>query len=270
MSGGIAQQFPDLRFEGPDGDGVLQLVLDRPGRKNAVSAAMHGQLGAVWPQLEQEADVAAVLVRGADDAFSAGGDFELLQAMVNDEKVRIRTLEETRAILVNMVGFTKPVVSAINGAAVGAGLAVALLADISIAGEAARLTDGHVRIGLAAGDHAALLWPLLCGMAKAKRYLLLPEMIDGREAERIGLVSQCVPDAELLPRAEDVARRLALSSPTAIRWTKRSMNGWLQQALPIFDTSVALEFLGLAGAEAREGVQALKEKRPPNFRGGQA
>lgn len=264
----IAEQFPDLKFEGPDGDGVLQIVLDRPGRKNAVSAAMHGQLATVWPRLEQEAEVAAVLVRGAGDAFSAGGDFELLREMIDDEAVRIRTLEETRAILVNMINFSKPVVSAINGAAVGAGLAVALLADISIAGEAARLTDGHIRIGLAAGDHAALLWPMLCGMAKAKRYLLLPEVIDGREAERIGLVSECLPDDELLPRAEDVARRLALSSPTAVRWTKRSMNGWLQQALPIFDTSVALEFLGLSGSEAREGVQALEEKRRPNFRAG--
>jgi enoyl-CoA hydratase len=264
----IAEQFPDLKFEGPDGDGVLQIVLDRPGRKNAVSAAMHGQLATIWPRLEQEAEVAAVLVRGAGDAFSAGGDFELLREMIDDEAVRIRTLEETRAILVNMINFSKPVVSAINGAAVGAGLAVALLADISIAGEAARLTDGHIRIGLAAGDHAALLWPMLCGMAKAKRYLLLPEVIDGREAERIGLVSECLPDDELLPRAEDVARRLALSSPTAVRWTKRSMNGWLQQALPIFDTSVALEFLGLSGSEAREGVQALEEKRRPNFRAG--
>jgi enoyl-CoA hydratase len=264
----IAEQFPDLKFEGPDGDGVLRIVLDRPGRKNAVSAAMHGQLATIWPRLEQEAEVAAVLVRGAGDAFSAGGDFELLREMIDDEAVRIRTLEETRAILVNMINFSKPVVSAINGAAVGAGLAVALLADISIAGEAARLTDGHIRIGLAAGDHAALLWPMLCGMARAKRYLLLPEVIDGREAERIGLVSECLPDDELLPRAEDVARRLALSSPTAVRWTKRSMNGWLQQALPIFDTSVALEFLGLSGSEAREGVQALEEKRRPNFRAG--
>lgn len=227
---------------------------------------MHGQLGTVWPQLEHEADVAAVLVRGAGDAFSAGGDFELLEAMADDEAVRIRTLEETRSILVNMINFSKPVVSAINGSAVGAGLAVALLADISIAGDGARLLDGHTRIGVAAGDHAALLWPLLCGMAKAKRYLLLPEVIDGREADRIGLVSECVGDDELLPRAEDVARRLALSSPTAIRWTKRSMNGWLQQALPIFDTSVALEFLGLAGSEAREGIQAVQERRQPNFR----
>jgi enoyl-CoA hydratase len=264
----IAEQFPDLRFDGPDSDGVLQIVLDRPTRKNAVSSAMHGQLGTVWPQLEQEADVAAVLVRGAGDAFSAGGDFDLLQAMADDEVVRIRTLEETRSILVNMINFSKPVVSAINGSAVGAGLAVALLADISIAGEAARLLDGHIRIGLVAGDHAALLWPLLCGMAKAKRYLLLPEAIDGREAERIGLVSECVPDSRLLPRAEDVARQLALSSPIAIRWTKRSMNGWLQQALPIFDTSVALEFLGLSGSEAREGIRALQEKRQPSFRKG--
>lgn len=257
----LADDFTALRLEGPDADGVLTIVLDRPERKNAVDAAMHGELATIWPQLEREKDVGAVLVRGAGDAFSAGGDFEMLEEMVEREEARLRVLEETRAIVVNMLGFSKPVVSAITGPAVGAGLAVALLADISIASESARLLDGHTRIGVAAGDHAALLWPLLCGMAKAKRYLLLPEAIDGREAERIGLVSECVPEERLLPRAEEVAHQLASSSPGAIRWTKRALNGWLHQAVPAFDASVAFEFLGFAGSDAREGLRELREQR---------
>src|SRR2546422_9039257 len=107
----------------------------------------------------------------------------------------------------NLINCSKPVVAAINGAAVGAGLALAILADISIAAASARLIDGHTRLGVAAGDHAAIIWPLLCGMAKAKYYLLTADFLDGREAERIGLVSLCVPGAEVLPKALDVDRK---------------------------------------------------------------
>src|SRR5205814_7856720 len=165
----------------------------------------------------------------------------------------------------NMINLDKPVVSAINGAAVGAGLVVALLADVSIISATARLTDGHTRLGVAAGDHAAIIWPLLCGMAKAKYYLLTADFLDGQEAERIGLVSLCVPAAELLPKAFEVADKLAQGSQQAIRWTKKSLNNWLRMAGPIFDNSMALELLTFMGDDVREGLQAIREKRPPKF-----
>ncbi|HSE96575.1 MAG TPA: enoyl-CoA hydratase-related protein, partial [Methylomirabilota bacterium] len=152
-----------------------------------------------------------------------------------------------------------------NGVAVGAGLVVALLADVSIAAETARFTDGHTRLGVAAGDHAAILWPLLCGMAKAKYYLLTSEFLDGREAERIGLVSLCVPPDEVMSRAGAVADGLARGSQRSIRWTKRALNNWLRQAGPIFDQSLALEMLTFMDADVREGVRAIREKRPPRF-----
>jgi enoyl-CoA hydratase len=156
-------------------------------------------------------------------------------------------------------------VSAINGAAVGAGAAVALLADVSIAGHRAKIIDGHTKLGVAAGDHAAVIWPLLCGMAKAKYHLMLCNTIDGVEAERIGLVSLAVPDDELLNKAREVACTLAAGSPTALAWTKRSLNHWLRAAWPAFEHSLALEVLGFAGNEAREGLAAMKEKRAPQF-----
>ena len=140
-----------------------------------------------------------------------------------------------------------------------------LLADISIATKTAKIVDGHTRLGVAAGDHAAIVWPLLCSMAKAKYYLLLCEPISGEEAERIGLVSLAVNDDELLPKAYEVADRLAAGSPTAIRWTKYALNNWLRQAGPNFDTSLALEFMGFGGPDVREGVASLREKRPPDF-----
>ena len=142
---------------------------------------------------------------------------------------------------------------------------MALLADVSIISETARLTDGHTRLGVAAGDHAAIIWPLLCGMAKAKYYLLTSEFLDGREAERIGLVSLCVAPDRVMDTAREVARRLARGSQPSIRWTKRALNNWLRQAGPIFDQSLALEMLTFMHPDVREGVRAIREKRPPAF-----
>jgi enoyl-CoA hydratase len=142
---------------------------------------------------------------------------------------------------------------------------LAILADISIAARSAKLIDGHTKLGVAAGDHAAIIWPLLCGMAKAKYHLLLCEPVTGEEAERIGLVSLAVPDADLPARAMDVAVRLAEGAPNAIRWTKYALNNWLRAAGPIFDASLGMEFLGFSGPELPEGTAALREKRPPRF-----
>src|SRR5437763_8778950 len=154
-----------------------------------------------------------------------------------------------------------------RGPAVGAGLVCGLLADVSIASKDVRIIDGHTRLGVAAGDHAAIVWPLLCGMAKAKYHLLTCQPLSGEEAERIGLVSLCVDDDELHERALAVARQLAAGSQSAIRWTKYTLNNWLRQAGPLFDASLALEFFGFGGPDVREGIAALREKRRPEFTG---
>ena len=152
-----------------------------------------------------------------------------------------------------------------RGPAVGAGLVCGLLADISLATPEARIIDGHTRLGVAAGDHAAIVWPLLCGMAKAKYYLLLCEPLSGAEAERIGLISQVVPDAELDAKAVEIAGKLADGPAHAIRWTKHTLNHWLRTAGPAFDASAALEMLGFTGPEPREGLAAHREKRKPKW-----
>lgn len=164
-----------------------------------------------------------------------------------------------------MIECDTPVVSAINGVAVGAGLAVALLADISVIAEDARFTDGHLRLGVAAGDHAVAIWPLLCGMAKAKYYLLTADFLDGREAERIGLVSKAVPRDDVLPTALDIAERLARGPRDATRLTKRALNHWMRQSLPAFEASLAYEMLNFLGPDAAEGLAALRERRAPDF-----
>jgi enoyl-CoA hydratase len=247
--------------------GIIRLTLDTPGRLNAVGAEMHGQLAAVWPELDADPDVGVVIVRGAGEAFSAGGDLELVEDIADDFETRARVFEEARALVYNIINCSTPVVSAMHGPAVGAGLVVGLLADISIAARSARIIDGHTRLGVAAGDHAAIVWPLLCGMAKAKYYLLLCEPVSGEEAERVGLVSMCVDDGELDDAALSVARKLAAAPSTAIRWTKYSLNNWLRLAGPSFDASLAMEFLGFTGPDVREGIASLREKRRANFRG---
>jgi enoyl-CoA hydratase len=197
--------------------------------------------------------------------FSAGGDFRMIEGIIRDFEARTRAWREARDIVYNIINCGKPIVSAMRGVAVGAGLVCGLLADISIASKECRIIDGHTRLGVAAGDHAAIIWPLLCGMAKAKYYLLLCDQLLGAEAERIGLVSLAVEDAELDGKAVEIATRLAEGAQSAIRWTKYSLNNWLRQAGPAFDTSLALEMLGFTGPEAAEGLAAHLEKRKPAF-----
>lgn len=245
--------------------GVLRVVISAPDRLNAVDATGHRELAEIWRDIDADDEVKAVVVRGEGTAFSAGGDLAMIEDMMADHAVRARVLREARDIVYNVVNCAKPVVSAIQGPVVGAGLAVALLADISVAGRSAKIIDGHTRLGVAAGDHAAIIWPLLCGMAKAKYHLLLCEPMTGAEAERIGLVSLCVDDAEVHDRALEIAGRLASGSAEAIQLTKLALNNWIRQAGPTFDASLALEFFGFAGPDPQEGVRAIREKRAPRF-----
>jgi enoyl-CoA hydratase len=189
----------------------------------------------------------------------------MVQRMAGNYDQVASMLTEMSDLVYNMINCEKPVVSAINGVAVGAGLVVALLSDISICAEDARLGDGHVKLGVAAGDHAAIIWPLLAGFAKARYYLLTGEMLTGTEAERIGMVSKALPRDKVLAEALEIAQTLATGSQLAIRWTKRALNNWLKAAGPIFDQSAAYEMLCFMGPDVVEGAAALREKRAPRF-----
>jgi enoyl-CoA hydratase len=256
--------YQRLKFDWPE-ERILRITMDNPGRLNSADAVMHGELVRVWRDIDEDSRVNAVIIRGAGEAFSSGGDLDLVKEMTEDFGTLTRVWKEARDLVYNIINCSKPLVSAMQGPAVGAGLVAGVLADISIAGKTARIIDGHTRLGVAAGDHAAIVWPLLCGMAKAKYYLMLCEAVSGEEAERIGLVSLCVDDAEVQDKALEVARKLAKGSPTALRWTKYALNNWFRMAGPTFDTSLALEFMGFMGPDAREGLTSLKEKRRPNF-----
>jgi enoyl-CoA hydratase len=244
---------------------VLRITMSKPDRLNAIDQPTHLELAEIWRDIDSDPDTSAVIVTGAGRAFSAGGDLDMANDIASDFTKRSQGWKEARDLVYNLINCSKPIVSAMRGPAVGAGLAVGLLADISIAAKNARLIDGHTRLGVAAGDHAALIWPLLCGMAKAKYYLLLCEPLTGEEAERIGLVSMAVEDGELDAVALKIAVRLAEGAPAAIRWTKYALNNWLRSAGPTFDTSLALEFLAFSGLDVKEGIASLREKRAAAF-----
>ncbi|SIT41703.1 Enoyl-CoA hydratase [Paraburkholderia piptadeniae] len=261
-------QYEDFQFVLFDRhpDGVLVVTLNRPEVMNATNNRMHWELTKVWGVVSEDPLVKVVVVTGAGDrAFSAGGDLSVVEEMSNSQEATLRVMKEASDLVYNMLACDKPIISAINGTAVGAGLVVALLADVSVMAEDAKLTDGHARLGVSAGDHAAIVWPILCGMAKAKYYLMTAEFIDGKEAERIGLVTFCSPREEVLSRSVAIAANLARGSQAAIRATKQSLNNWMRMAGPVFDNSLAMEMLCFLGPDVKEGLAALRGKRQADF-----
>jgi len=246
--------------------GIVEIVMGEEGAKlSTATAGMHAELARIWLDVDRDPETRVAILRGAGKGFSAGGDLAMVEQITTDFAARARVWREARDLVYNVINCSKMVVSAMHGPAVGAGLVAGLLADVSIAARNARIIDGHTRLGVAAGDHAAIVWPLLCGMAKAKYYLLTCEQISGEEAERIGLVSLCCEEGELQAKALEVARKLAAGAQTALRWTKHSLNNWLRMAGPAFDASLALEFLGFSGPEVKEGIASHREKRKPSF-----
>ncbi|MGI9373370.1 MAG: enoyl-CoA hydratase/isomerase family protein [Hyphomicrobiales bacterium] len=256
--------YTSLKFNRPE-KGILEVIFSNPGRLNSLDENGHGECARVWPEISLDDDTSVVVLRGEKGAFSAGGDLDMVREMTQDWKTRMRVWKEASDLVYNVINCTKPIVSAIEGPAVGAGLAAAMVSDITIAGKTARIIDGHTRLGVAAGDHSAIVWPLLCGMAKAKYYLLTCDPVTGEDAEKMGLVSLCVDDDKVVEKAMEVARKLAKGPPVAIRHTKYALNNWLRMAGPTFDASLALEFLGFDGPEVQEGLKALAEKRRPDF-----
>jgi enoyl-CoA hydratase len=259
----VYPEYESLRLDRPEPH-VLRITMER-GKMNSLDFQMHQDLGSIWRLIDADPAVSAVVIGGKGRAYSAGGDFDMVQRIIDDYDFRCQMWKEGRALVQNMLDCGKPIVSAISGAAAGGGLATALLADVSVAGRSAKIVDGHTALGVAADDHAVAIWPLLCGLSKAKYYLMTSDPLTGEEAERIGLVTFCVEDAEVDDRALEIAVKLARGAPSAIRWTKQSLNNWLRAAWPSFEASLAFGILGFTGPEAVEGLAALREKRPPEF-----
>jgi enoyl-CoA hydratase len=210
-----------------------------------------------------------IVLTGAGTAFSAGGDLNWMQQAI-DEPLAFdtTTVDEARRIVFGLLDCDKPIICKMNGDAIGLGATIALFCDVIIAHEGARIADPHVKVGLVAGDGGAVIWPHLIGFARAKEYLLTGDMIMAPEAQRMGLINRAVPPAELDTAVATLAGRLAQGARLAIRWTKRSINVQLRDAVArVLDTSVAYEAMSNRSADHKEAVAAFREKRKPTFVG---
>ncbi|MCU1458753.1 MAG: Enoyl-CoA hydratase/isomerase [Actinomycetia bacterium] len=261
LAGG--EQFSRLKFESP-AEGVLRVVIDTAAHP-LCDEVMHRELGEVWRAIDRDPAVRAVVIQGSGEGFSGPGTPGMVGSLAQDDAARTRVQREAREMVYNVLACSKPVISAIHGPTLGAGLGIALLADVPIAGKSALLIDAHVQIGVVPGDHAVLCWPLQMGMAKAKYYLLTGDPIPGEEAERLGLVALCVDDDVLFDTALQLAKRFAAGSTPAIAGTKAALNAWYHAAAPAFEASLAQEFLGFTGPDFAEALAAFATQRAPQF-----
>ena len=248
---------------------ILTVALNRPDKLNAVNALMHYELSRVFYDITIDDDTDIVVLTGAGRAFSAGGDLDWAEGMIDDRAGWERTRVEAKRIVLGLLDCEKPILAKLNGAAVGLGATVALLCDVIFAAESARIADPHVSVGLVAGDGGALIWPQLIGYARAKEYLMTGDRLTAQKAEAIGLINHCVPDDELDATVDAFADRLAAGATRAIRYTKIAVNIGLRQiAHALMDASIAYESMTNQTADHREAVRAFIEKRPPEFTGG--
>src|SRR3990172_8637438 len=240
------------------GDGVAVVTLNRPEKRNAVNDQMHGELEAIFVDLSNDDEVRCIVLTGAGSAFCAGGDVEAMKSGYFRPTGPAAPFHQVRRLILNLLEVEQPIVAAVNGDGAGLGATIPLFCDVIVMAETARLADTHVRMGLVAGDGGVVIWPWLVGMARAKEYLLTGQWIDGREAERIGLVNHAVPQE----------RRLALNAPLAVRWTKYSVNKILREHVNLtLDSSMFLEAATMGSEDLQEAANAFFEKRKPEFRG---
>lgn len=246
-------------------DGIAYVTMNRPQRANACEEDDHAEFGAILRDIAADVDVRAAVLHGAGRHFSVGATFDWMEELTRNEAMLLELQQQVRELVRAHIDNDKPVVAAINGAATGSGLMFALLSDYIIIEQSGKLSDGHTRAALAAGDGGVLIWPLAVGLTRAKRYLLTGDWIDANEAERIGLVTEVVPDGTSLERAVEVATRFRDMPAMAVRATKRALNEWLSiAATQSFDYSVASEIqtFSIGGAEVRRHVELLRDGKP--------
>lgn len=247
---------------------VLHATFNRPDTLNAFDEALEHDVGRLFDDVARDDETAILVLTGAGRAFSAGGDIERLQQLIDHPDLLLESAAGNRRLFFSLLDCPKPVIAKVNGPAIGLGATIALFCDIIIAAKEAKIADPHVRVGLAAGDGGAVIWPQLVGFARAKEYLLTGDALTGEEAARIGLINRVVAADELDQVVEEFAQRMAAGAARAIQWTKLAVNIGLKHAMQqSLDTSMAYEALSNLTKDHQEAVNAFREKRPPRFTG---
>jgi enoyl-CoA hydratase len=235
---------------------------------NAVDAAMHGELARVFVDVQHDPDSDIVVLTGAGRAFCAGGDFDWFETQIDDPRTFRDIGHEAKRIVSSLLDLEKPIICRLNGAAAGLGATIALLCDVIVADETAKIGDPHVKVGLVAGDGGAVIWPQLIGFARAKEFLMTGDLMTARRAAEIGLVNHAVPAAELDGKVAEIVAKIAANPRWAVRWTKTVVNLQLKDiANKLMDASIAYEMASNSMADRREAVRAFVEKRAPKLTG---
>jgi enoyl-CoA hydratase len=243
-------------------DGPVRIVtLNRPDNLNAADSELHRAIAEVWDELGRDTDARAIVLTGAGRAFSAGGDFGLLQTMVDDVDVRAATMEEGKTIVRSMLSIEIPIVGAVNGPAVGLGCSLVSLCDLVLIAPDAHLADPHVALGLVAADGGAISWPFLTGLLRAKEHLILGTRISAEEAVAAGLATRISPDP--LAEALELAHRIAKLPPQSVVETKRILNAGLRAAVAqLLDDAIAAETKSFDTPEFRANLARLRPAEP--------
>jgi enoyl-CoA hydratase/carnithine racemase len=256
------------RFDGfkVEKQGKIGIVtMNRPESLNRFTVELHRQTEEIFHELAYEDEVNAFILTGSGKAFSAGGDIGMMHEGVF---ARLTAPEEPIRLVLNLLKIKQPVIAALNGDAIGLGATIALLCDIVVASEKARIGDPHVKVGLVAGDGGCIIWPLLMGLNRAKEMLMTGQLLKAEEARNMGLVNHCVQPDQVMPKAIEIASSLADGPAKAIQWTKMSLNRRLIQDVNlILPTSTAFEYLTMYSEDHKEATAAFLEKRKPKFSG---
>lgn len=251
--------FLDVRID----DGIAFVTINRPERANSCDEEGHGEFATILRDVASDDRVKVAVLHGAGTAFSVGATFDWMEQLTEDPEMLVDLQAQVRELVRSHIDLDKPIVSAINGAAAGSGMMLALLCDWVIVEEQAKLCDGHIRAALAAGDGGTMIWPLTVGLTRSKRWLMTGDWLDAHEAERIGLVTEVVGEGESLARATEVAKRFLGMPELAVRFTKQALNQWLTLGAAVsFDFAAALETqtFTLGGDEVRARVQAMRAR----------
>jgi enoyl-CoA hydratase len=258
--------YATLQFE-RDGR-LLRANFNRPATLNAIDRTAHHELARFFTELATDSQTDVVILSGIGRAFSAGGDLDHIQRMIDNPETFLDDMPDSKRMVFGMLDCPKPIIAKVNGPAIGLGATIALLCDVIYAVPSAKFGDPHVKIGFADGDGGAVIWPHLIGHARAKEYLMTGRLLTAAEAQSMGLINHVVAPEDIDRVVDEFAQELLSGAMRAIQWTKMSINIGLKQAAhAILDSSLAYEALSNVTADHKEAVLALREKRAPKFTG---